>query len=88
MTFQKEMRLYTTMEFGLILLDGFLVVSVVGWGVYLWSIGSADVGLVAAGAALTLRMSGMSHWIMWALTTLFREMGVIREGMETISAPI
>ena len=30
----------------------------------------------------------MSHWIMWALTTLFREMGVIREGMETISAPI
>jgi ATP-binding cassette subfamily B multidrug efflux pump len=33
-------------------------------------------------------MSGMSHWIMWALTTLFREMGVIREGMETISAPI
>ena len=59
-----------------------------GWATYLWSIGSADVGVVAAGAALTLRMSGMSHWIMWALTTLFREMGVIREGMETISAPI
>ena len=87
-TFQKEMRLYTIMEFGLILLDGLLVVSVVGWATYLWSIGSADVGVVAAGTALTLRMSGMSHWIMWALTTLFREMGVIREGMETISAPI
>ena len=30
----------------------------------------------------------MSGWIMWALTTVFRELGVIREGMETIAAPI
>jgi ATP-binding cassette subfamily B multidrug efflux pump len=33
-------------------------------------------------------MNGMSGWIIWALTTVFRQLGVIREGMETISAPI
>jgi ATP-binding cassette subfamily B multidrug efflux pump len=33
-------------------------------------------------------MNGMSGWIMWALTTVFRQLGVIREGMETISSPI
>jgi ATP-binding cassette subfamily B multidrug efflux pump len=87
-TFQYEMRLYTLMDIGLVILNGFLVVSVVGWGIYLWTTGSASVGVIAAGAALTTRMNGMSGWIMWALTTVFRELGVIREGMETISAPI
>ena len=86
--FQYEMRLYTLMDIGLVTLNGFLVVSVVGWGIYLWVIGSASVGVVAAGAALTTRMNGMSGWIMWALTTVFRQLGVIREGMETISSPI
>ena len=87
-TFQYEMRLYTLMDIGLVLLNGLLVVSVVGLGIYLWIIGSASVGVVAAGAALTTRMNGMSGWIMWALTTVFRQLGVIREGMETISSPI
>ena len=87
-TFQYEMRLYTLMDIGLVMLNGLLVVSVVGWGIYLWTVGSASVGVMAAGAALTTRMNGMSGWIMWALTTVFRQLGVIREGMETISSPI
>ena len=87
-TFQYEMRLYTLMDIGLVMLNGLLVVSVVGWGIYLWTVGSASVGVIAAAAALTTRMNGMSGWIIWALTTVFRQLGVIREGMETISAPI
>ena len=87
-TFQYEMRLYSLMDIGLVVLNGFLVVGVVGWAIYLWTIGSAGVGVIAAGAALTTRLNGMSGWIMWALTTVFRELGVIREGMETIAAPI
>lgn len=87
-TFQYEMRLYTLMDIGLVMLNGLLVVSVVGWGIYLWTVGSASVGVIVAGAALTTRMNGMSGWIMWALTTVFRQLGVIREGMETISSPI
>ena len=87
-TFQYEMRLYSLMDIGLVVLNGFLVVGVVGWAIYLWTIGNAGVGVIAAGAALTTRLNGMSGWIMWALTTVFRELGVIREGMETIAAPI
>lgn len=30
----------------------------------------------------------MTGWIMWALTSFFRELGVVREGMETIAQPI
>lgn len=87
-TFQYEMRLFTIMDIGLVLLNGALVVGVVGWAIWLWVAADAAIGVVAAAAALTLRLNGMSGWIMWAMTSFFRELGVISEGMETISAPI
>lgn len=87
-TFQKEMRLYTVMDVVLTLLNGFLIVAVVGWAIGLWSQGEASVGLVAAATALALRLNAMTGWIMWALTTFFRQLGVVAEGMETIAQPI
>ncbi|MDU8910881.1 ABC transporter ATP-binding protein [Aestuariicoccus sp. MJ-SS9] len=87
-TFQVEMRLYTIMDVSLVALNGLLIVSVVGWAVYLWMQGQASVGAVAAATALTLRLNAMTGWIMWALTTFFRQLGVVAEGMETISQPI
>lgn len=87
-TFQVEMRIYTTMDVSLVTLNGLLIVSVVGWSIYLWMQGSASVGVVAAATALTLRLNAMTGWIMWALTTFFRQLGVVAEGMETIAQPI
>ncbi len=87
-TFQQEMRIYTIMDVTLVTLNGFLIVGVVGWAVLLWMNGSASVGIVAAAAALTLRLNAMTGWIMWALSSLFRNLGVIAEGMETIAQPI
>jgi ATP-binding cassette subfamily B multidrug efflux pump len=37
---------------------------------------------------LTLRLNAMTGWIMWALTSFFRQLGVVAEGMETIAQPI
>ena len=87
-TFQAEMRLYTKMDFGLVLLNGLLIVGVVGWAIWLWMQGQASVGAVAAATALTLRLNAMTGWIMWALTTFFRQLGVVAEGMQTIAQPI
>jgi ATP-binding cassette subfamily B multidrug efflux pump len=50
--------------------------------------GQASVGAVAAATALTLRLNAMTGWIMWALTTFFRQLGVVAEGMQTIAQPI
>ena len=50
--------------------------------------GSATVGVVAAATALCLRLNAMTGWIMWALSSFFRNLGVIAEGMETIAQPI
>ena len=87
-TFQREMRIFTIMDVALVMLNGFLIVSVVGWGVWLWLGGSASVGVVAAATALVLRLNAMTGWIMWALTSFFRSLGVVEEGMETIAQPI
>ncbi|PYG26578.1 ABC transporter ATP-binding protein [Pelagimonas varians] len=87
-TFQKEMRLYTFMDVALVTLNGFLIVGVVGWAIWLWMQGDASAGVVAASTALALRLNAMTGWIMWALTTLFRQLGVVSEGMETIAQPI
>ena len=87
-TFQTEMRIYTIMDAVLVTLNGLLIVGVVGWAIYLWMQGQASVGVVAAATALTLRLNAMTGWIMWALTTFFRQLGVVAEGMETIAQPI
>jgi ATP-binding cassette subfamily B multidrug efflux pump len=87
-TFQKEMRIFTIMDVYLVALNGLLIVGIVGWALWLWSMGEASVGVVAAAAALTLRLNAMTGWIMWALSSFFRQLGVVAEGMETIAQPI
>ncbi len=87
-TFQIEMRIFTIMDAALVALNGVLIVGVVGWAILLWSQGSATVGVVAAATALTLRLNAMTGWIMWALTSFFRELGIVAEGMQTIAQPI
>ncbi len=87
-TFQVEMRIYTKMDVGLTLINGFLIVAVVGWAIWLWSASAATVGMVAVASSLVLRLSAMTGWIMWALASFFRNLGIVAEGMETIAQPI
>ncbi|GAA6209736.1 ABC transporter ATP-binding protein [Cognatishimia sp. WU-CL00825] len=87
-TFQKEMRIFTVMDFVLVVLNGLLILGVVGWAIWLWVQGAATVGIVAAATALALRLNAMTQWIMWALTSFFQQLGVVSEGMETIAQPI
>lgn len=87
-TFQREMRIYTKMDVGLTLINGFLIVAVVGWSIWLWSIGAATIGVVAIASSLVLRLNAMTGWIMWALTSFFSNLGIVKEGMQTIAQPI
>ncbi|WP_054304155.1 ABC transporter ATP-binding protein [Gemmobacter sp. LW-1] len=87
-TFQKEMRVITKMDLALTGLNGGLIVAVTGWALVLWYQGQASVGTVAAATALVLRLNNMTYWIMWATTSLVQALGVVQEGMETITQPI
>ena len=87
-TFAREMRLYTIMDFGMNILNGLLTTSLIGMSLYLWYIGEATAGTIAAAAALAIRLNAMTGWIMWAISSFFRELGVIEEGMGTLADPI
>ncbi|MES2665637.1 MAG: ABC transporter ATP-binding protein [Pseudomonadota bacterium] len=87
-TFSQEMRIVTKMDLALTVLNGLLIVAITGWAILLWYQGSATVGTVAAATALVLRLNNMTYWIMWAFTSLVQALGVVQEGMETITHPI
>ncbi len=84
---QRFLRLMTELEFGLNLINGLLMVGVVGPAVWLWSRGEVSIGQVAAAAALTIRLNGMSGWIVWVTIELFEHAGVIRESLRSIAKP-
>ena len=84
----REMRIYTRMDFILSVMNALLIASTVGTALYLWTHNQITSGEVAAASALVIRFNGMSGWIMWAITTFFRELGVVREGLETLAAPV
>lgn len=54
---------------------------------YLWQQGQLGVGAVAAAIAMSLRLIGMSHWIMWESAQLFENLGTVEDGMNTLSKP-
>ena len=87
-TFAYEMRLYTIMDFGLNILNGLLTTSLIGVSLFLWYNGEATAGTIAAASALAIRLNAMTGWIMWAISSFFRELGVIQEGMGTLADPI
>jgi len=87
-TYAAETRIFTTIDAGLVTLNGVLIAGVVGWALMMWTDGSASVGVVATAGALALRINSMSGWVMGSLSAFFRQLGVISEGMESVAQPI
>ncbi|UWP94771.1 ABC transporter ATP-binding protein/permease [Aliiroseovarius crassostreae] len=85
--FMRFLRLMTELSFGLNILNGMLITGVLGPALWLWTAGLISVGEVAAASALTVRLNGMSGWIMWVTIRLFEHAGVIREGLRSIAVP-
>jgi ATP-binding cassette, subfamily B, multidrug efflux pump len=83
----RMMRLMTLMSLGLATLNGLLMVAVIGPAIWLWTAGTMSVGEVSAAAALTVRLNGMTGWIMWVTITLFEQAGIVREALGSISVP-
>lgn len=82
-----QMRLVSLFEITNHLMITLLLLGSSGTALYLWSIGQASTGMVAAVIAMALRLSGYSHWVMWQMTGLFEQVGTIQDGINTLSKP-
>jgi len=85
--FQRFLRLMTEMTLGLNIINGLLITGMLGPAIWLWSRGDISVGEVAAASALTIRLNGMSGWIMWVTIRLFEHVGVANEALQSVSVP-
>ena len=81
------LRVTTTMEFVLFVINGFLIVATSALAIALWQNGLVTLGAVALVTGLTIRIVNMSGWVMWTVAGIFENLGVVHEGMETISRP-
>ncbi|XAT62380.1 ATP-binding cassette domain-containing protein [Rhodobacteraceae bacterium Araon29] len=86
--FYRLNRIETIMNIMLWVLNGMLVVGVTGGGIILWNMGQASVGMVVATTFLVLRIDHMSNWVIRNVGGLFKEIGVVAEGLESIAHPV
>jgi ATP-binding cassette subfamily B multidrug efflux pump len=81
----EQMRLSTKLITSLNVLNALNLFGVGAMSLWLWSIGAVTAGAIAFAIGLVLRLKGMSHWIMWEVSGLFENIGVVQDGIETIS---
>lgn len=84
-TVHSQMRLVSSFEIVNQIMGAILIISSVGVALLLWTEGQVGVGAVAAVGAMTLRLNGMSHWVMWEMASLFEHVGTVRDGISTLS---
>lgn len=87
LTGYAQMRLVSQFEIVNHILVVGMILGACGTALWLWSLGEVGAGAVAAVTAMTLRVSGHAHWVMWEMTTLFESVGTIQDGINTLTRP-
>ena len=84
-TVHGQMELVSAVEIVNHVLNMLLIIGTGLTALYLWSKGEVTVGGVAAATAMALRMNGISHWVMWEMTSLYEQVGTVQDGMNTLT---
>jgi ATP-binding cassette subfamily B multidrug efflux pump len=86
-TVYPQMRLVTVLQAMIWTLNSLLVFVVSALAIYLWVNGSVTPGDLAIAVSLSLRLNGMSQWIMWEVSSLFENIGTVQDGIDTLAIP-
>lgn len=86
-TVHQQMRLVTIFNTCLYLLNSLLLLTVAAMSIWLWLGELINIGALAVALGLVLRLSGMSQWIMWEVSSLFENIGTVRDGIGSIAVP-
>lgn len=84
----KTRQIGVSLRTSITVLEGVIMVGFVGYGIWLWSIGVASIGLVGAAVALSLRITTMADWMFDAVWMVFLRVGSLREALKTVAHPI
>lgn len=87
-TVYPQMRLVTVLESCVEMANALLIFAIGAMSVYLWMEQIVSPGDIAVAISLCLRLNGMSHWIMWEVTSLFENLGTVQDGVNTLAQPV
>jgi ATP-binding cassette subfamily B protein len=74
-------------RFTLTAIAGVLPVLLVCGTVWLWSIGAASIGDIAAAGTVSFRLSQMTGWVSFSLMSIFGNLGEVEDGLRTLCVP-
>jgi len=84
-TVHGQMRLVSQVEIVNHALNMLLIIATGLMALWMWSHGNLSVGALAAAIAMALRLNGVSHWVMWEMTSLYEQVGTVQDGINTLT---
>ncbi|WP_122665981.1 ABC transporter ATP-binding protein [Pseudomonas viridiflava] len=81
-------RVVTAMDTVITSMNGVLIVSTTGLALWLWTQSMISVGAIALATGLVIRIVNMSGWIMWVVNGIFENIGMVQDGLASISQPV
>ncbi|MEQ9638368.1 MAG: ABC transporter ATP-binding protein [Devosia marina] len=86
-TVYRQMRLFTVLNILVLWSNALLLFAVGATGIWLWMQGLMSPGSLAVSLGLVMRFQGMSQWVMWEMSSLFENIGTVKDGINSISLP-
>jgi ATP-binding cassette subfamily B multidrug efflux pump len=86
-TVYRQMRLFTVLNMLVLWSNALLLFAVGATGIWLWMGGLMSPGALAVSLGLVMRFQGMSQWVMWEMSSLFENIGTVKDGISSISLP-
>jgi len=83
-----HMRLISQFIFTLSCMNAVLLVGTAAIGIVLWGQGTVSAGVVATALPLAWQIANVAGWVSWEVTSIFENIGVVQEGMQTIAVPL
>jgi len=84
---RRHMKLITRFHFCLTAMNAALLVATAAIGIWLWAQGAVGAGIVAAALPLAWQLANVAGWVSWEVTSIFENVGVVQEGMQSIAVP-
>lgn len=85
---QRAGRMVSSMDVTVTTLNGLLIVGATGLALWLWTQSLISVGAIALATGLMIRIVTMSGWIMWVVNGIFENIGMVQDGLQTITQPV
>ena len=82
-----HMRMITQFMFWLSVMNALLLTTTAVIGIMLWAQGAISAGVVATALPLAWQITNVAGFVSWEVTSIFENIGVVQEGMQTIAVP-